>query len=359
VLFSMEGPVLQQRNIDTLPPTLLQLQAATACTAHTPGLDYRHLTALQSLSLPWISKGLTLPPSVTRLEALGCTDLTTVLGLRDVRVLRLWVSELRPQQLQQLAGVPEHQELQLGCVFHPSGEVLLESHAAVPQLRRLEVVDGVLGTAAADALGRMTQLTSLSLLCRRVDVSAQLLLRRLQQLPGLQQLKVLLPPVVTEQDEEQRRQQQELLGVLCSSTGFLPYVGCEYLQPFSGLLRQQSGGSVPSGEECAAEASRFSMHCFGKQPGPAASGSGGSSLLGLLAHSTWHTLLKKQTPPCHPPEAAAPPAAAAAAAAQAHGVGQLQTAPTAAAAPALQQQQYVGMSNGAGVAAGAAGVVAC
>jgi hypothetical protein len=141
--------------------------------------------------------------------------------------------------------------------------------------------------------------------------------------------------------------------VLCSSAGFLPYVGCEYLQPFSGLLQQQQQleDSVPSGEGGAAQCRRFSMHCFGKQPGLAASG--GSSLLGLLAHSTWHTLLKKQTPPCHPPEAAAPPAAAAAP--HAHGVGQLQTAPAAAAAPALQQQ-YVGMSNGAGVAAG---VVAC
>jgi hypothetical protein len=279
----MDDAPLQQQHVDLLPPSLQHIHTAIGCTARSPGLSFTHLTQLKQLSVPWIEPGIELPPSTTHLEALGCQDVSPILQQKHLRSLRLWLCSFVPEQLQQLGTMPRLLELHLGCLFDSHEVITLAQHVNLPQLRTLEIVDGIFSSAAADALGKLTHITSLGLLCRQLDAPAKQLLPKLQQLPRLQQLSMLLPQAVG--PEAGLCAGAEVLSGLCSTSSRLKYTGCQYLMTLGGLLRLQQGGP-PVLTECDR---KMQVHCFGGMPG--------SSLLGLLARSTWHTFLGKAPRP--------------------------------------------------------------
>jgi len=196
LLNSGEAP-LQQQDISLLPPSLVELQAVTGIGASEHnGLDCRHLTALRSLCATSIEDGLLLAPSTTVLEALQCLTVAPVLQLQHLRSLRVWLCSFVTEDLQQLAAMPALQELHLAYAYSQAGSgPLLDSIAAaeVPQLRSLEVAGGTLSAPSVAALGRLTQLSSLMLLCRQLDAPPQQLLSALSKLKGLQHLAVLPP----------------------------------------------------------------------------------------------------------------------------------------------------------------------
>jgi hypothetical protein len=291
VLFSMDDAPLLQQHVDLLPPSLQAFHTAIGCTARSPGLSFTHLTQLRQLSLPWIEPGLQLPQCTTQLEALGCQDVAPILQQKHLRSLRLWLCSFVPEQLQQLGTMPHILELHLGSLFDSHEVIDLTPHVKLPQLRTLEVIDGVFSPAAADALGKLTHVTSLGLLCRQLNAPAKQLLPKLQQLPRLQQLSMLLPQACG--PGAGLCAGAEVLSGLCSTNSTLQYTGCHYLTTLSGLLRLQQGGP-PVLTECDR---KLQVHCFGSTPG--------SSLLGVLARSTWHTFLGKAPRPTETDAAAA------------------------------------------------------
>jgi hypothetical protein len=112
----LDDNVEKGADLRLLPPQLQQMWAPqTASRVYAGGkLQLSHLTALKSFSRWFIEPNDQLPPNITSLEAIDCSDLDPLLPLQQLRVLTFKESTMGAAELQQLTHIlPALQELSL------------------------------------------------------------------------------------------------------------------------------------------------------------------------------------------------------------------------------------------------------
>lgn len=183
--------------IRLLPTSLMQL---TVC-CHSKPLHMQHLSALRSLHLEQqLHADEALPQSLTSLWLGSCDSVRPLLALTHLRWLRVDF-DLPAEQVQELAGMTQLQELQLTyfCQQQRSacgGSALAEAsgYLSTVPLKQLKVLgqwgSGQLPATVLCCLCALTQLTALSLQDLAVQGTPQQLAAQLQPMASLQKLEL-------------------------------------------------------------------------------------------------------------------------------------------------------------------------
>jgi len=183
--------------IRLLPTSLMQL---TIC-CHSKPLRMQQLSALRSLHLEQqLHADEALPQSLSSLWLGSCNSVRPLLALTQLQWLRI-DSDFPAEQLQELAGMTQLQELQLTYFCQQlrsacGGNTLAEAsgHLSTVPLKQLKVLgqwgSGQLPATVLCCLCALTQLTALSLQDLAVQGTPQQLAAQLQPMSSLQKLEL-------------------------------------------------------------------------------------------------------------------------------------------------------------------------